>query len=91
MSWCGPPDRADRDETSLNWFRFALGGESRLRSLSKAACYRVTATLVTYGIAAVLISPSAAGALALAEAAGKIALYYTHERLWGLVRWGKRA
>ena len=57
--------------------------ESRLRSILKAASWRVLATLTTIGIA-YLITRKIDDALKIGavEVIAKMAIYYFHERAW---------
>lgn len=65
--------------------------ETHGRSLVKAISWRATGSLDTFVIAAVITGSSTlAGVVALAEILTKTALYYIHERVWALIRWGKR-
>ena len=65
--------------------------ESHARSIVKAASWRITGSLDTFIIAALITGrPKVAGAVALSEVLTKTALYYFHERIWILIRWGKR-
>jgi sulfate adenylyltransferase large subunit len=65
--------------------------ESHARSIAKAASWRMTGSLDTFIIATFVTgSPKAAGAVALTEILTKTVLYYSHERVWVLIPWGKR-
>jgi uncharacterized membrane protein len=65
--------------------------ETHGRSIVKAISWRATGSLDTFVIAAVITGSSTlAGGVALAEILTKTALYYIHERVWALIRWGKR-
>jgi uncharacterized membrane protein len=65
-------------------------GETHLRSIVKAVSWRVLATFTT--IILVLIFT---GELVLAmgigflEVLSKMILYFLHERMWNMVRWGR--
>jgi len=65
--------------------------EYRKRSLVKAISWRVIATLTTMSLVFLFT-----GELILAMGVGvldvisKLILYYGHERLWNLIKWGKR-
>jgi sulfate adenylyltransferase large subunit len=65
--------------------------ETHARSITKAVSWRATGSLDTF-LLAVLITGSAtlAGGVALAEVFTKTGLYYLHERIWSLIRWGRR-
>jgi sulfate adenylyltransferase large subunit len=70
---------------------FVRSTEDHARSILKAASWRMTGSLDTFILAALITgSPKAAGAVALTEILTKTALYYFHERIWVLIRWGKR-
>jgi sulfate adenylyltransferase large subunit len=65
--------------------------DSHLRSIAKAASWRMTGSLDTFIIGTFVTgNPKAAGAVALTEIFTKTLLYYLHERLWILIPWGKR-
>ena len=64
--------------------------EKNLRSIAKAASWRVTGTLDTFLISFLITGRlSYASAISLTEVITKVALYYFHERLWNLINWGK--
>ncbi len=64
-------------------------GVTRSSSLAKAVTWRLLASLTTVGIVLLL-----SGELELAlfvggiEAVAKFIVFYGHERLWSLIRWG---
>jgi uncharacterized membrane protein len=63
--------------------------ESRLRSLLKAASWRVLATLTTVLIAwAVIGDVGDALKIGAVEVVAKLAVYYLHERAWARVPLG---
>jgi sulfate adenylyltransferase subunit 1 (EFTu-like GTPase family)/uncharacterized membrane protein len=65
--------------------------ETHARSIAKAISWRATGSVDTFIVAALITgSSSLAGGVALAEILTKTALYYIHERIWALIRWGKR-
>jgi sulfate adenylyltransferase subunit 1 (EFTu-like GTPase family) len=65
--------------------------ETHSRSIAKAFSWRATGSLDTFVVAAVITGSSkVAGGFALAEVLTKTLLYYLHERIWALIRWGKR-
>ena len=67
----------------------AILKESRLRSVLKAASWRVLATLTTIVIAwAVLGDVKAALKIGAVEVVAKLVVYYLHERAWAMVPLG---
>jgi sulfate adenylyltransferase large subunit len=65
--------------------------ETHGRSVAKAISWRMTGSFDTFVLAALITGSSTlAGGVALAEILTKTLLYYFHERVWALVRWGKR-
>jgi adenylylsulfate kinase len=64
--------------------------ETRTRSLAKAISWRIFATLTT-----ILLVFAFTGNLAVSEGVGitelvsKIVIYYVHERVWNVLRFGK--
>jgi len=65
--------------------------ESRRRSIAKAMSWRVIATLVTFVIA-YLITKEAILSLSIGfgDAIVKIGAFYSHERLWNRISFGKK-
>ena len=64
--------------------------ETRLRSVVKAVCFRAIATLTTMVLVfAFTRRISFALGIGALEVVSKLLLYYWHERLWNVVRWGK--
>jgi uncharacterized membrane protein len=67
-----------------------LSSEKPLRSFVKSISWRIIGTLDT-----VLISWLVTGALSVAFAIGsiemitKMVLYFFHERVWNIIKWGK--
>jgi sulfate adenylyltransferase large subunit len=70
---------------------FIRATETHSRSIAKAISWRATGSLDTFLVAVVITGSSkVAGGVALAEVLTKTLLYYLHERMWALIRWGKR-
>lgn len=71
-------------------YKTDVNSEKRLRSFVKSISWRVIGTLDT-----VLISWLITGTLSIAFAIGsvemitKMVLYFFHERLWNVIKWGK--
>jgi uncharacterized membrane protein len=67
------------------------GAETHSRSVCKAVSWRTLGTLDTFAISWFMTSRvGIAGSIAGIEIITKVAWYYLHERLWVLVRWGRR-
>jgi uncharacterized membrane protein len=63
--------------------------ETQSRSLAKALSWRLTGTIDTFVISAIVTGRlSVAGSIAATELFTKVLLYYFHERIWAVVRWG---
>ncbi|CAK0741229.1 DUF2061 domain-containing protein [Gammaproteobacteria bacterium] len=63
--------------------------ETNLRSLLKAATWRITGTLDTFFISWFLTGkPALAVSIAITEVITKVSLYFLHERAWNRVQWG---
>ena len=63
--------------------------ESHTRSVAKAVSWRVTGTIDTFVVSLFVTGRlGIAGSIAATEFLTKIALYYGHERIWAMVRWG---
>jgi adenylylsulfate kinase len=70
------------------------GGESmgvtKSRSLMKAVCWRVIATLTGAMIVFFLYGEfEAVGKFIVADIILKMIFYYAHERGWSMIKWGK--
>lgn len=67
------------------------GIESHPRSFAKAVSWRALGSIDTFVLGLIFSgSMKTAGAIAGTEVVTKIVLFYGHERLWALVRWGHR-
>ena len=68
----------------------AAGKDSKARSLVKAFSWRVVAFIVLSIISyAITGSAKETGLIALVYNVVQIGIYFTHERLWDRIRWGK--
>jgi uncharacterized membrane protein len=68
----------------------ATRGEAHSRSILKAVSWRITGTIDTFVISFIVTGKlGIAGAIASVEVITKIVLYYFHERLWAIIRWGR--
>ena len=64
--------------------------EKPLRSVAKAFSWRVVGTLDTLLISYILTGKIAlAASIASVDFVTKMVLYFFHERIWNLVKWGK--
>ncbi len=64
--------------------------ESHIRSIAKALSWRFLATLITFSVAWVITGQlTLAAEIGLADTLIKLGVYYSHERLWVRVRFGK--
>ncbi|MCB1160926.1 MAG: DUF2061 domain-containing protein [Leptospiraceae bacterium] len=64
--------------------------EKPIRSVIKAISWRITGTMDTILISFLLTgSPKAAFSIGLAELFTKMLLYYTHERVWSKLKFGR--
>jgi uncharacterized membrane protein len=71
----------------MNWIH---GFEAHRRSLVKAFTWRMTGSIDTFLISFIITGRLVlAGSIAGTELITKIALYYFHERIWALIRWGR--
>ena len=65
------------------------GTESHPRSFVKAVSWRALGSIDTFILSLIFTgNTGAAGAIAGTEVFTKIFLFYFHERVWSLVRWG---
>ncbi len=66
--------------------------EGHLRSVVKAASWRITGTVDTFILSLFFTgSVKLAGSIAVTEIATKLVLFYLHERAWNRVSWGRSA
>lgn len=64
--------------------------EKPIRSIAKAFSWRVIGTLDTLIISYILTGKiSLAASIASIDFVTKMILYFFHERLWNLIKWGK--
>ncbi len=68
------------------------GVESHPRSFVKAVSWRALGSIDTFVLGMIFTGGNGkiAGAIAGTEVITKIFLFYFHERIWSLVRWGHR-
>lgn len=64
--------------------------ETTVRSLAKTISWRLTGSTATFIIAwSVGGNIAAAGTIAAIQFVANTVLYYWHERVWNLIRWGR--
>ena len=64
--------------------------DGHVRSLVKAATWRVTGTVDTFILSFFFTkSVKLASSIAFTEVVTKIALFYVHERVWNRITWGR--
>ena len=64
--------------------------ESRVRSVVKTISWRLTGTLCTFLISwAILGDIATSSAIALIQLTFNTIIFYFHERLWNLIKWGQ--
>ena len=65
--------------------------EYKKRSIIKAISWRITGTIDTFIVSFLITGKlSYASAIGITELLTKIFLYYTHERVWDKISWGKQ-
>lgn len=66
--------------------------DTKFRSIIKAVSWRIIATSITFLIAYIITKGNLAAAIGIgfADLIAKIAAYYFHERLWGIIKLGKK-
>ena len=63
---------------------------TKSRSFVKALSYRIWGTLSSFIVAYVLTgNATLSGAIAFWETVVKVGIYYWHERVWNLIKWGR--
>lgn len=64
--------------------------ESRKRSVAKALTWRAGGSLTTAALVYVFTGElKLAAAIGGIEVVAKMVIYYLHERVWSMVRWGR--
>ena len=64
--------------------------DSHLRSVVKTVTWRVTGSFATFLIAWIIGGNLAvAGTIAVIQIMANTVLYYVHERVWNVVKWGR--
>jgi uncharacterized membrane protein len=64
--------------------------ESNTRSIIKTITWRLTGSGATFLISYLMIGNfSIAGTIALIQMTSNTILYYVHERIWNVFKWGK--
>ncbi|MBE0535268.1 MAG: DUF2061 domain-containing protein [Phycisphaerae bacterium] len=65
--------------------------ESHLRSIAKALSYRFVGTVATFFVALIVTRKmDLALQIGIAEPVIKLAVFYGHERLWGVIKFGRK-
>ena len=65
--------------------------EKATRSIVKAISWRVVGTIDTFLISWIITGEiSVALSIGLIEVVTKMVLYFFHERIWNLIKWGKQ-
>ena len=66
--------------------------ETHIRSIAKAVTWRTGGTIVTFAVAWVLTRQiELAAQIGFLDTAVKIGAYYSHERLWNRLNFGKKS
>ena len=65
--------------------------ETNKRSIVKTITWRVTGSTATFLIAYLIIGNiAAAGVIGITQMISNTILYYVHERIWNLFKWGRK-
>jgi len=68
----------------------AADKDAHARSVAKAITWRLTGSIDTFVLSLLITgNVKVAGSISLAEVVTKILLFYTHERAWALIAWGR--
>lgn len=71
--------------------RWGLGGGGHARAVAKGVSWRAVGTADTFLLSWLVTGHlGSAASIASLETVTKVALYYVHERIWGLITWGRR-
>jgi len=66
--------------------------DSNVRSLAKAVSWRITGTIDTFIISWIITGEILlASGIAFTEIMTKIVLFWTHERVWNRIKWGRQS
>jgi sulfate adenylyltransferase large subunit len=69
---------------------FERSRESHFRSIAKAISWRTTGSIDTFLVTFIITGSKVfASSVAVTEIVTKIVFYYGHERVWGLIPWGR--
>lgn len=83
-------DQLILDKKSKTSFEEDKKSEKPVRSIAKAFSWRVIGTLDTLIISYLLTGKmSLAASIASIDFVTKMILYFFHERLWNMIKWGK--
>jgi uncharacterized membrane protein len=64
--------------------------DAHRRSIAKAVSWRITGSVDTFILSWIVTgNPVVAGTISALEVITKIVLYYTHERVWLKIHWGR--
>ena len=65
--------------------------DTNSRSLVKTICWRITGSSATFLIAYIMIGNFAiAGTIGIIQLVSNTILYYIHERIWNIIKWGRK-
>jgi uncharacterized membrane protein len=71
-------------------YRDDVASEKPIRSVAKALSWRVVGTLDTLVVSYILTGRiTLAASIASVDFITKLILYFFHERIWNVIRWGK--
>jgi uncharacterized membrane protein len=66
-------------------------GDTKIRSLVKTVSWRLTGSGATFLISYVILGNIVvAGSIAVIQLVSNTILYYVHERIWNLIKWGRK-
>jgi len=78
-------------EKPENSFEAVKNSEKAMRSIVKAISWRIVGTIDTILISWIITGKIAlALSIGLVEVVTKMLLYFFHERVWNLIKWGKQ-
>ena len=65
--------------------------DTHKRSIIKTITFRIIATITTMALILIFTKDwGLAGLVGVLDLVSKLVIYYTHERVWGKISWGKR-
>ncbi|MDA1334487.1 MAG: DUF2061 domain-containing protein [bacterium] len=86
------PERVIEDAQKIKHKSPCECKESQSRSIIKTVSWRAVATIITFFLVWIFTGNlTIAAEIGALEVVLKLLFYYGHERIWGVIEWGRRA